>query len=147
MEALKYKIIKRKKQYNAYCNQLEELLNTRSKTKSVNEEIELLTLLIEKWDSEHNSFHDSDPIQLLKSLMNDHNIRPISLAELLGVSKGLVSDILNYKKGLSKDIIRKLADTFKLSHEAFNRHYELIASINGKHIHSKIASSRRRVAA
>ncbi|MGB3075613.1 MAG: helix-turn-helix domain-containing protein [Chitinophagales bacterium] len=112
----------------------------------MNEEIELLNLLIEKWDSEHNSFHDLDPVQLLKSLMEDHNIKPISLAELLGVSKGLVSDILNYKKGLSKDIIRKLSDTFKLSHEAFNRHYDLIASINGKHTHSKAATSRRRIA-
>jgi len=52
------------------------------------------------------------------------------------VSKGLVSDILNYKKGLSKEIIRKLSDTFKLSQETFNRHYDLVASVNGKRIHS-----------
>ena len=110
------------------------------------EEIELLTLLIEKWDSEHNSFHDLDPDQLLKSLMNDRNMKPVSLAELLGVSKGLVSDILNYKKGLSKEIIRKLADTFKLSHEAFNRRYDLVASVNGKRTRSRKVSSRRRVA-
>ncbi len=96
------------------------------------EEIELLTFLIEKWDNEHNSFDDIDPVQLLKSLMNDRNMKPVSLAELLGVSKGLVSDILNYKKGLSKEIIRKLADTFKLSHEAFNRHYDLVASVNAQ---------------
>jgi len=129
METLKYKIIKSKKQYNEYCNQIEELLNNSNKSKTVNEKIELLTFLIEKWDSEHNSYHDLDPIQLLKSLMNDHNMKPISLAQLLGVSKGLVSDILNYKKGLSKEIIRKLSDTFKLSHEAFNRHYDMTASI------------------
>lgn len=146
MQTLKYKIIKSKKQYKEYCNQLEELLSSRNKSKAVNEEIELLNVLIEKWDSEHNSFHDLDPVQLLKALMDDHNIKPISLAELLGVSKGLVSDILNYKKGLSKDIIRKLADTFKLSHEAFNRHYDLIASIHGKHIHSSTATSRRKIA-
>jgi HTH-type transcriptional regulator / antitoxin HigA len=146
MEALKYKIIKSKKQYNEYCEQLEALLDNNSKSKLMKEEIELLTFLIEKWDGEHNSFHDVDPIQLLKSLMNDHNMKPVSLAGLLGVSKGLVSDILNYKKGLSKEIFRKLADTFKLSHEAFNRHYDLVASINGKRIHSRKISSGRRVA-
>ena len=128
------------------ANQLETLLDNNSKSKSMKEEIELLTFLIEKWDNEHNSFHDLDPVQLLKSLMDDRNMKPISLAELLGVSKGLVSDILNYKKGLSKEIIRKLADTFKLSHEAFNRHYDLVASINGKRTHSKKVSSGRRVA-
>ncbi|MDP4116328.1 MAG: helix-turn-helix domain-containing protein [Bacteroidota bacterium] len=146
MKALKYKIIKSKKQYYAYCKQLETLLGNKSKSKSMKEEIELLTFLIEKWDNEHNSFYDADPVQLLKSLMDDRNMKPVSLAEMLGVSKGLVSDILNYKKGLSKDIIRKLADTFKLSHEAFNRHYDLIASVNGKRNQSKKVSSGRRVA-
>ena len=146
MKALKYKIIKSKKQYNEYCEQLEALLDNNSKSKSRREEIELLTFLIEKWDNEHNSFDDIDPVQLLKSLMNDHNMKPISLAELLGVSKGLVSDILNYKKGLSKEIIRKLADTFKLSHEAFNRHYDLVAPINARRTRSGKVSSGRRVA-
>ncbi len=146
MEALKYKIIKSKRQYNDYCGQLETLLDDNSKSKSIKEEIELLTFLIEKWDSEHNSFHDLDPIQLLKSMMNDHNMKPISLAELLGVSKGLISDILNYKKGLSKEMIRKLADTFKLSHEAFNRHYDLVASVNGERTHSGKILSKRKVA-
>ena len=143
METLKYKIIKSKKQYNEYCHQLETLLDNNNKSKSIKEEIELLTFLIEKWDNERNSFSDVDPVQLLKSLMNDHNIKPIALAELLGVSKGLVSDILNYKKGLSKEIIRKLADTFKLSHEAFNRHYDLVASANARRTLSGKVLGRR----
>ncbi len=146
METLKYKIIKSKRQYNEYCNQLEELVSVRSKTKSLNEEIELLTFLIEKWDGEHNTFNDSDPIQLLKSLMSEYDMKAISLAATLGVSKGLVSDILSYKKGLSKEIIRKLSSTFKLSHEAFNRHYDLITSMNARHSKNKIANSGRRAA-
>ncbi len=153
METLKYKIIKSKKQYNEYCGQLEILLDNTNKPNLIKEKIELLTFLIEKWDSEHNSFDDLDPVELLKSMMNDHSIKPISLAESLGVSKGLVSDILNYKKGLSKEIIRKLSDTFKLSHEAFNRHYDLVTSIKGqgahserKRTHSRKVSSVRKVA-
>lgn len=146
METLKYKIIKSRKQYNGYCSQLEALLSSSRKSKATKEAIELLTFLIEKWDEEHHSFHDLDPVQLLRSLMNDHHIKPIALAELLGVSKGLVSDILNYKKGLSKEMIRKLADTFKISHEAFNRQYDLISSIKSKRNHSRVATSGKRVA-
>jgi HTH-type transcriptional regulator / antitoxin HigA len=145
VETLKYKIIKSKKQYNEYCQQLGQLLSSNSRNKYLNEEIELLTLLIEKWDAEHNSFIKSDPVQLLRSLMEDHNIKPVALAEFLGVSKGLVSDILNYKKGLSKEIIRKLSARFKLSHEAFNRHYDLVTSMNGRRSKStRIRSVRRR---
>jgi|SRR5665213_1335773 len=144
MEVLKYKIIRSKKQYNEYCEQLETLVDNNSKSKSMKEEIELLALLIEKWDSGHNSFQDLDPVQLLKSLMNDHNIKSISLAESLGVSKGLISDILNYKKGLSKEMIRRLADTFKLSHEAFNRHYDLVVAGDGKRTRlGKVFSGKR----
>jgi HTH-type transcriptional regulator/antitoxin HigA len=126
MRKLIYTVIKNKQQYKTYCNQLETLVMKQSKNKSIQDEIDLLTLLIEKWDNEHNTFNKIDPIRLLKSLMTDHNMKPKDLVELLDVSKGYVSEILNYKKGLSKDVIRKLSAHFKISQEAFNREYELL---------------------
>ena len=89
------------------------------------DEIELLTVLIEKYDSEHNSFDEAGPVELLLYLMRDHKMKAIDLAKLLQVSEGLVSDILHYKKGLSKEVIRKLAERFKVSQAAFNRPYQL----------------------
>ncbi len=96
------------------------------------DEVELLTFLIEKWDQDHNSFEDSDPIELLRSLMEEHKLKSKDLVEILGVSKGLVSAILNYKKGLSKEIIRALATHFGLSQEAFNRPYKLKLAVNSR---------------
>ena len=125
METLKYSVIKSKRQYATYCKSLEELVISSSTSKATKDEIELLTLLIEKWDQEHNSFEDVDPIVLLKDLMQQKKISSTELAGILNVSKGLVSDIMNYKKGLSKEVIRGLADYFKVSHEAFNRRYQL----------------------
>src|ERR1051326_39082 len=114
METLKYKVIKNKTQYKEYCNILDELVDAKSKSKQTRDEIELLTFLIEKWDEEHNSFEEYNPIELLHSLMDDHHLKPKDLVKILDVSKGLVSDILHYKKGLSKEIIRALADHFKI---------------------------------
>lgn len=125
METLKYKVITSEKQYDKYCQTLEELVFLSSKTKAVKEEISLLTLLIEKWDEEHNTFEEVDPIRLLHSLMEDHKLKSKDLVDLLGISKGYISEILSYKKGLSKEVIRKLADHFKLRQEAFNRQYQL----------------------
>jgi HTH-type transcriptional regulator/antitoxin HigA len=124
---MKYTIIKSKAQYKQYCIQLETLLEKSMKIKSkpIQDEIELLTLLIEKWDEEHNTFDEIDPIRLLDMLMKDHSIKAKDLCELLGISKGLVSEILHYKKGLSKEVIRKLSEYFKVSQEAFNREYKL----------------------
>ncbi len=125
MQIVPYTVIKTDAQYNKYCDRLEELMDSGKKTKAVQEEIELITLLIEKYDEEHNTFTDADPIELIKALMKEHKMKAVDLSRLLGVSEGLVSDILNYKKGLSKEVIRKLADHFRLTQEAFNRPYPL----------------------
>jgi len=58
--------------------------------------------------------------------MAEHHLKPHQLTDILHVSKGYISDILNYKKGLSKEVIRKLADHFKVRQEAFNRPYDLV---------------------
>lgn len=123
MEVLKYTIIKDKKQYFDYCNILENLIVDENNTSQ--DEIELLELLIEKWDEEQNSFKDLDPVELLKSLMNDNNLKAQDLVNILDLTKGTISKILNYHKGLSKEVIRKLSNYFKVSQEAFNRPYEL----------------------
>ena len=146
METLQYKIIKTDAQYNKYCNALEALVDSGKKTKAVQDEMELLTLLIEKYDAEHNTFDDADPIELLKSLMKDHKMKAVDLAKLLNVSEGLVSDMLNYKKGLSKDTIRILSERFKLNQDAFNRPYELHVPISPKIKNARIMNTRKDLA-
>ena len=56
METLKYTIIKTEEQYSKYCCIMEELLQKENSV--FEDEIELLTLLIEKWDNEHNTFNE-----------------------------------------------------------------------------------------
>lgn len=128
MKTLKYTVIKSKKQYNAYCNIIEDLIAQNKK--ALADEIELLNLLIEKWDAEHNTFDDLNPVELIKALMEENNLKPKDLVKVLGLSKGTVSKILNYHKGLSKETIRKLSDYFKVSQEAFNRPYQLVNGVN-----------------
>lgn len=128
MKKLKYTVIKSKKQYHEYCNILEELI-TQDKEALV-DEIELLNLLIEKWDADHNTFDNLNPVELIKALMEENNLKPKDLVKILGLSKGTVSKILNYHKGLSKETIRKLSDYFKVSQEAFNRPYKLVNGVN-----------------
>lgn len=126
-EVLKYTIIRNKAQYDRYCNEL-ELLLTQAYSESVQDEIDLVTLLIEKYDEEHHTFNNTDPITLLRAFMREHQLKPQDMTNVLGIGKSYVSDILNYKKGLSKEVIRKLADYFKVRQEAFNRPYELVSA-------------------
>ena len=104
METLKYTIIKNTEQYNKYCEILEKL--TFEDDSKYQDDIDLLTLLIEKWDNEHNTFNDLDPVELINLLMSENNLKAKDLVDILNLSKGTISKILNYQKGLSKDTIR-----------------------------------------
>ena len=146
MEPLKYTIIKTLDQYYNYCNQVEELTSGETMTKNIEDEIDLLVLLIEKWDEEHNTLTEVDPIQSIRYLMTEHKLKATDLVKILGVSKGLVSDILNYKKGLSKEIIRTLASHFKLSQEIFNRPYKLKSSLNSHLRNESVMNTRKELA-
>ncbi|HTF28544.1 MAG TPA: helix-turn-helix domain-containing protein [Flavitalea sp.] len=130
MEKLTYKIIKSEHQYHEYCNILENLVTVKKKSKVQQDVIELLTLLIEKWDEEHNALAEAGPIELLRYLMRENKLKSVDLAKLLTISPSLVSDILNYRRGLSKEIIRKLSERFKVSQELFNRPYKLVSAYN-----------------
>lgn len=127
METLKYTVIKDARQYESYCTQLEQLVTAPQPTAATQEEIDLLTLLVETWDHAHATLPEADPIELLRSLMAGRQLLAKDLVAALGLSKGAVSDILNRRRGLSKEIIRRLASYFQVSQEAFNRPYELAA--------------------
>ena len=65
MENLKYKIIKNQEQYNEYCNILESLVDSNGDQ----DEIDLLTLLIENWDEENIQIDNAEPVELIKYLL------------------------------------------------------------------------------
>ena len=78
--------------------------------------------------------------------MKDHKMKAVDLAKLLNVSEGLVSDILNYKKGLSKETIRILSERFKLNQEAFNRPYKLKVPVTPKVRNARLMNTRKDLA-
>ncbi len=82
MEILKYKVIKGKKRYAEYCSIIEELVMGSDKSKATKDEIELPTLLVEKWDEEHNSLHDVEPVTFLKALMNEKKLFSTELTRI-----------------------------------------------------------------
>lgn len=126
MEKLKYTVIKDRTQYNQYCSLLEELLSKENITPQEEEEIELMTTLIEVYDDKHSQVKKLDPIQLIRSFMKEHRISVPKLMVIAGIqSRGHIYEILNYQKGLSKGVIRRLAEHFKIAQEALNRPYAL----------------------
>jgi HTH-type transcriptional regulator/antitoxin HigA len=81
MNQIAYTVIKTKEQYYEYCRALEKLVSLDNE--QYDDEVELLELLIEKWDHDHNTLDDLDPIELIKSIMEAHKLKAKDLAEIL----------------------------------------------------------------
>ncbi len=122
------KVIKSIKQYHEYCDELERLNSLKPISAEKEERIDLLTVLIEKWDEEHSDSADLHPVEMLKQLMEMHDLIPIELSQNTGIDKTVLSKILNFKKGFSKEVIRILSGYFKVNQEAFNKPYTLTES-------------------
>ncbi len=140
---MEYKIIKSSSQYEAYCNKLHELVKNPVTRES--DEVELLTLLVEKWETENIRLSELNPIETIKALMKEHKLNASDLSEILNLSKGTVSKMLNYSKGLSKETIRNLASYFKLNQEVFNQPYKLENEINRKFRDASLMNTKKTI--
>jgi HTH-type transcriptional regulator/antitoxin HigA len=124
MAALKYRVIKSCEQYDEYCNLLEALILKNNDIYL--DEIELLTLLIESWDEKNLHTSALDPIQLLRFIMNEQDLKSAKLASILNISRGAMSNILHYRRRLTAEQIRILANYFCIRQEALNQPYSLV---------------------
>lgn len=140
---MEYKIIKSELQYESYCNELHELV--RNPLTRESDEVELLTLLIEKWDTENIKFSELTPIETIKALMQEHKLNSTDLSRILNLSKGTISKMLNYNKGLSKETIRNLSVYFKLNQEIFNQPYKLENEINRKFRDASLMNTKKAI--
>jgi HTH-type transcriptional regulator/antitoxin HigA len=119
------KIIKTDEQYYHYCKMLEQLESNNNPNQETLDRIELLHLLIEKYDTEHFELPSLNPVEYLIMLMDSNNVKARDIQEATGINKTTLSHFINYRRALSKNNIRRLADYFKVTQEVFNRKYEL----------------------
>jgi HTH-type transcriptional regulator/antitoxin HigA len=115
------KVIKTDKEYQAALSRLEEIFD--SKKNSINaDELELLSLLIEKYEDEISPIDLPDPIEAIKFRMEQLGYKQKDLANVIGL-KSRVSEILNKKRKLTIDMIRKLHDTLGIPTEVLIKEY------------------------
>jgi len=121
---MKYKKIASQEIYDQYCRTHEELgLKDEKKYK---DELELLEILIEEFDNRKTQYKKRlNPVELLESIMKDENISKSDLARELNTTRQLISDILRYRRNISKNMVMKFSDRFAMRPEAFSRPYKL----------------------
>lgn len=108
---MKIKLLKTEQDYNEACERIYTLINSDKNsiesTSSKGEEIELLSLLVEKYEREHFPLEAPSPIEAIKFRMEQMNLKQIDLAPLFG-GKTRISEVLNEKRPLTLKMITLL---------------------------------------
>jgi HTH-type transcriptional regulator / antitoxin HigA len=108
---MKTKIIKTDREYNEACARIYKLINNSEKAiepdSTEGEEIELLSLLVEKYEQEHHQLEAPDPIEAIKFRMEQMNLKQADIAPLFG-GKTRVSEVLSGKRVLTLKMIALL---------------------------------------
>ena len=115
------RLIKTEKEYNDALDRLEDIFDAEPGTPE-GDELEVLALLIENYEDEHYPIDTPDPIEAIKFRMDQMGLKQKDLAEMIGY-KSRVSEILNRKRKLTLNMIRKLSSALKIPTEVLIQEY------------------------
>lgn len=103
---------------NAFIAVLGRLTSKENVTEAEAKLIELLTVLVEIYEDEHYAVPDAGPLDIIRHLMEAHGLRQKDLVDVFG-TESIVSDVLNGKRELAKEHIKRLSVRFGISPAVF----------------------------
>lgn len=114
--------IKTEADYEAALAEIERLFEAELGTAD-GDRLEVLTTLVEAYEEEHYPIPLPDPIEAIKYYMESRSLSRRDLEPYLG-SRARVSEILNRKRPLSLQMIRKLHNGLGIPAEVLIKPYE-----------------------
>ena len=113
--------IRNEKDYQKALDRLENIFDAKKGTEE-GDELEILSILIDRYENENFPIGMPDPIEAIKFRMEQMGMKQKDLAEVVGY-KSRVSEILSKKRKLTLDMIRKLNATLHIPTEVLVQDY------------------------
>ena len=120
---MELRTIKSEADYKLALKRLEQIFDAKPGT-SESEELEILGLIVDDYEKKHFPIEAPDPIEAIKIRMEEMQLKQVDLISEIG-GKSRVSEILNRKRRLTVDMIRKLANRLNLSSGLLIQEYQL----------------------
>jgi len=120
---MKIKPIRTEKDYELALKEIESLMEATPESDEF-DKLEVLSLLIENYESSHYSIDTPDPIEAIKFRMEQEGLIQNDLIEIFG-NKSRVSEVINKKRKLTLKMIRNLNAYLNIPYENLMREYEL----------------------
>ena len=115
--------IKSESDYHQALKRLETIFDAVIGTPE-SDEADILGLMIDEYEKKHYPIDAPDPIEAIKIRMEEMQLKQVDLVNEIG-GKSRVSEILNRKRKLTVDMIRKLTTRLNLSAELLINDYQL----------------------
>ena len=107
--------------YDRALERVDELMELNPALGTIeSDELEILAMLIEKYEEKVWAISEPDPIEAIKIRMEQMNLKQKDLTPYIG-NKSKVSEVLNRKVGLSLNMIYNLAKGLNLPLETLVR--------------------------
>lgn len=112
------RVIRNEQENEEYIRILEEMERRGNLDSDEKDFAELLTILIEDFEDKHYQLRRSTPLEVIEELMEANALRQKDLIDVFG-TESVVSEVLNGKRELNKDHIKRLSTRFNVSPELF----------------------------
>jgi HTH-type transcriptional regulator / antitoxin HigA len=91
---------------------IEELMSCPKRTPEQERVLQLLVALVEQFEDKHYQLNASTPHSLLLHLMEARNLKQADLVGVVSVSRGVISEVVNGKRQITKNQAKKLGEFF-----------------------------------
>jgi len=118
------KPIKTEEDYYEALTRLEVIFDANADTME-GDEAEILSVLIDNYENKYYPIKAPDPIEAIKIRMEELNLKQKDLVGIIG-GKSRVSEILNKKKRLTVDMIRKFEEILHIPASILVNNYWLM---------------------
>ncbi|MGO4821157.1 MULTISPECIES: helix-turn-helix domain-containing protein [unclassified Flavobacterium] len=118
---MEIKPIKTENDYNQALQRLEVIFDAKNGS-AEGDELEVLGILIDKYENEKFPISLPDPIEAIKFRMEQMGYNQNDLANIVGL-KSRASEILNRKRKLSLEMIRKLHESLHIPTDVLIQSY------------------------
>lgn len=118
---MKIKPIKTEADYHKALERLEIIFDAKKGTEE-GDELEILSVLIDNYESENFPMEMPDPISAIHFRMEQMGLKQKDLVDMIGF-KSRVSEVMNKKRKLTLDMIRKLNAELKIPTEVLIQDY------------------------
>ena len=116
---MKLKPIRSDRELNRALKRIDELWGAKPDTPK-GDELDVLMLLVEKYEDEHFAIPASDPVEAIKFLMEQKGLSRKDLEPYIGAS-GRVSEVLNRKRNLTLPMIKRLHEGLRIPYDSLIR--------------------------